>query len=250
MERIGVQWSQSYTGANYRSCVKSMPTSLPDLVPFLQSLTLFEGLNNDVLALIVKESCQRTFQAGEVLFHQGDPGATCHVIIAGRVRVFVVGEDGRELAMRIIGAGETVGEMALFEKLPRSASIEALEETHTLEIDQEAFFRILQRSPTLALHLLRAMSRRLRTTTEDAEGLASLPVPDRLMRQLRRLAQYSGAPTADGYIRIIPPMTQQELAALAGTSRESINRALVSLRREGRVRLEDGWILLPKGETL
>lgn len=210
---------------------------------FLRSLPLFGGLTDEDLEILLAESCQRTFEAGDLLFYQGDPGSTCHIILQGRVRIFVVGEDGRELAVRILGPGEIVGEMALFEDLPRSANVEALDQTHTVELDEATLTRCLRRSPALAFGLLRALSSRLRSTTEDAERLVSLPVPERLLRQLRRLAAWSGRP-APGGVRITPPMTQQELASLVGTSRESVNRALVGLRRQGKVRLEDGWIII------
>jgi CRP/FNR family cyclic AMP-dependent transcriptional regulator len=79
--------------------------------------------------------------------------------------------------------------------------------------------------------------------TEEAEGLVTLTVSDRLIARLRRLAEWSGRPVKDG-VRITLPMTQQELAALVGTSRESVNRALATLRRQGKVHLDNGWIVL------
>jgi CRP-like cAMP-binding protein len=92
------------------------------------------------------------------------------------------------------------------------------------------------------------MSARLRYATEGAEELASLTVTERLMRRLERLAQWSGVPVTGG-VRIVPPMTQQELAALVGTSRESINRSLVRLRNQGKVRWDRGWIVLVADEN-
>ena len=183
-----------------------------------------------------------------MIMYQGDPGAACHVLVRGRVRVFVVGEDGRELAMHILGPGEIIGEMALFDDLPRSANVEALEETQTLEWHRDALLCCLQESSALALNMLRSMSTRLRYATGDAEGLASLTVAERLLQRLRRLADWSGMSVPDG-VRIVPPMTQQELAALVGTSRESVNRALVRLRRQGKVRLDGGWIVLLNGKS-
>jgi CRP/FNR family transcriptional regulator len=168
---------------------------------------------------------------------------TCQIIIEGRARVYVIGEDGRELSVNILGPGELFGEMALFENLPRSASVETLSPTFTLELDRTVLIRALRRSPSLALGLLRAMSSRLRTTTEDAELLASQPVAERLLRRLERLATWSGRRVHDGVV-ITPPMTQHELATLVGTTRESVNRALVRLRDQGKVRWEDGWITL------
>jgi len=215
-------------------------------VAFLRSIPLFRDLSDEVLRHIATESRRRLFRAGEVIFHQGDAGSTCHVIERGRVRVFVVGEDGRELSVRILGPGEIVGEMALFEGLPRSASVEALEETSTLELHRDVLLWCLARSPALALGLLRDLSARLRYVTAEAEGLASLTVTDRLMRRLRQLAAWCGRPV-EGGVQIGLPMTQQELASLVGTSRESVNRALVRLRRQGKVRLEEGWIVLLDG---
>ena len=221
-----------------------MQAELVERITFLQSLPLFRDLSGDALHHLAAESWPCQFQAGEAIFYQGEPGSTCHIIVQGRVRVFVVGEDGRELAVRILGSGEIVGEMALLEDLPRSASVEALEKTQTLELHRDALLHCLRKSPALALSLLRDLSARLRRATEEAEKLASLTVAERL----RQLAGWSGVPVPGG-VRIVPPMTQQELAALIGTSRESVNRALVRLRRQGKVRLEGGWIVLLDEES-
>ena len=121
--------------------------------------------------------------------------------------------------------------------------MEALEETHTLAIHRDALLRSLQESPSLALGLLQALSARLRHATAEAEGLASLTVSERLMRRLAQLAAWAGM-TAPGGVRITLPLTQQELATLIGASRESVNRALVRLRRQGKIRLEEGWIVI------
>jgi CRP/FNR family transcriptional regulator len=203
----------------------------------------FEDLSPDALKFLISASRRRIHTAGSTIYRQGEPGTTCHIIIEGRVRVFVVTQDGRELTFRIMGPGEMMGEMALFEDLPRSASIVAVSETHTLELDEEILLRALRRSPGLALGMLRALSAKLRTTTEDAENLASLSVAERLYQRLKRLAAWSGYRVEDG-VRIVPPLTQQELATLVGTTRESVNRALVRLRAQSKLRWEDGWITL------
>jgi CRP/FNR family transcriptional regulator len=214
-----------------------------DKTTLLHSLPLFQGLDEEALQQLAKGALQRQFAAGEIICYQGDPGSTCHIITKGRVRVFVMGEEGRELSVRITGPGEIIGEMSLLESLPRSASVEALENTHTLELHQDALLRCLRESSQLAMNLLQSLSSRLRSSTTEAEELASLTVVERLMRRLQQLAELSGQPVPDG-VRVMFPMTQQELAALVGTSRESVNRALVRLRRQGKVRLDQGWIVL------
>jgi len=225
-------------------CVRDRPM---DTLDTLRSLPLFEAMGDDSLQHLAGQLNRRRFEAGEMIVHQGDPGATCHTILKGRVRVFVIGEDGSELSVRILGWGEVFGEMALFEDLPRSASVEALEETYTLELHRDVLISCLRRSPNLALGMLRALSGRLRHATQEAKELASLTVVERLLRRLGQLAEWSSKPVPGG-TRIMLPMTQQELASLVGTSRESINRALVRLRQQGKVRMENGWIdLLDEG---
>lgn len=214
-----------------------------NLISFLQSVPLFHKLPAREVQRLAKDCQRRSFEEGTFIFYEGQQGTTCHIILRGKVRVFTIGEDGKELAMRLLGPGEIIGEMALFEDLPRSANVIALEWTETIELDRAILLEFLRRYPDMALGLLKALSARLRQTNEDAEWLASLPVTDRLLLQLRRLASWSSAPTHDG-VRILPPMTQNELASLIGTSRESVNRALVRLREEGKVRLEDGWVIL------
>jgi CRP/FNR family cyclic AMP-dependent transcriptional regulator len=256
MNRTRLQWT--YTQLSTKKLRKEpnermahRPTSLPGASTdplaarktFLEALPLFAGFNDAELHFLAEEARERAFDTGEPIFYEGDAGHTCHIITTGKVRVYVIGEDGRELSVSILGPGEIFGEMALFDDLPRSASVEAIEPARTLELHQDVLLHGLQRSPTLALSLLRALSARLRHTTEEAEGLASMTVADRLMLQLRKLSEWAGTCVSDG-MRIALPMTQQELAALVGTSRESVNRALAGLRKQGKVRLEDGWIVL------
>lgn len=245
MEQTKLQWvcTERVTRTAKSRRLGHMQADWTDRVIILQSLPLFKGLDNETLRQLAKNARLREFQAGEVICYQGDPGSTCHIVIRGRVRVFLVGEDGRELSVGILTPGEIFGEMALLEGLPRSANIESLEETQTLEVTHEALLDCLRKSPVLALNLLQSLSARLRSSTVDAEELALLTVDERLTRQLHKLAEWSGVPVKDG-VRIMVPMTQQELATLIGTSRESVNRALVRLRHQGKVRLEKGWIVL------
>lgn len=238
MHQTRVKWQQVSNAKG-----RKRPVDSNDIIAFLRSQPLFRDLQRSDLKQLAAAAHRRTFAAEAYIFRQGEGGATCHIILRGKVRVFVIGEDGRELSVRLLGPGEVIGEMALFEKAPRSASVVTLEPTETLEIGRDALLHAIRRYPSIAVHLLRALSARLRQTNEDAEWLASLPVVERLHLQLQRLAEWSGTPTADG-VRITPPMTQQELAALVGTSRESVNRALMRLRQQNKVRLEDGWIIL------
>jgi CRP-like cAMP-binding protein len=204
---------------------------------------LLRDLDAGALSVLAAEARVRRYDAGEVIFHEGEPGTTCYFLLEGHVRVYGVDAEGHELAINLLRPGEIFGEMALFENLPRSASVAAIDPVEVVELDQDALMRCLRQSPALAFSLLQALSERLRSTTVEAERLARLPVPERLLLRLQRLAQLSGRAVAGG-VQVHPPLTQQELAALVGTSRESVNRALVRLRQEGKLRTEGGWITL------
>lgn len=222
---------------------RHVQNDLTERLALLQSLPLFSSLDEETLHTLAEESRRRWFEMGAMICYQGDPGSTCHIIVQGKVRIFLIREDGHELSVRLLGRGDIFGEMAIFEDLPRSASVEALEETQTLEMHRDVLLGCLRRSPALALGLLQAMSARVRSSTTETEIMASLPVPERLLLQLQQLAELSGKPVPGG-VRITVPMTQQELAALIGTSRESVNRALVRLRQQGKVQMDKGWIVL------
>lgn len=242
MERTGLQWSYTHRAISVREHFRPMGDTT-ELHATLSSLPLFKNLDEETLRNLVREARIRSYQEGEIICYQGDSGVTCHIILKGKVRIYTTQEDGRELCVHILGPGEIVGEMAIFENLPRSANVEALEETTTMEVHRDTLIEILLKFPTLALSLLQAMSARLRSSTTHTGEMATLPVSERLMQRLHQLAKIAGKLTPDG-VRILLPMTQQELADMVGTSRESVNRALAQLRRQGKIRLDRGWVVI------
>jgi hypothetical protein len=147
MNGIGLQWGYQPTATTRPQYQKpaTRPTMtgndkaqdpLTERSAFLRSLPLFSGLTCEELRFLAGEARACEYETGEVIFHKGDLGYTCHIIVKGKVRIYVIGEDGRELSVSIFGPGEIFGEMALFEDLPRSASVETIEPTTTLELHQ------------------------------------------------------------------------------------------------------------------
>jgi len=208
---------------------------------FLRPLRLFDGLDDRALLDLTGNLQRRVLHSGDVIFHQGDSGAACYLIQEGRVRIFVLDEDGHELSVRVIGPGEIIGEMALFDDSPRSASAVAMTETRFLILQQRVLQQCIHEHPHFAISLLQTLSRRLRQSNDQAGRLASMTVEERLLRQIRAFAKTTGKPMR-GSVRITMPLTQSELASLVGTSRESVNRALANLRKQGKLRVTEGWI--------
>ena len=208
---------------------------------FLRPLSIFDGLGDSALLRLGRELQTRELHCGDIVFYQGDPGATCYLIQQGRVRIFLLDEDGHELSVRVLGPGELIGEMALFDNQPRSASAVAMTEIRLLILHQDMLRHALREHPDFAVNLLQTLSKRLRQSNEQAGQLASMTVEDRVLRQIEKFAEWTGKPTPTG-TRITMPLNQSDLASLVGTSRESVNRALRNLRIQGKLRIRDGCI--------
>jgi CRP-like cAMP-binding protein len=192
---------------------------------------------------------RRPYKRGQVIFHQEDPGASVHLIESGRVKVVLGTEDGEELLLRVLGAGEIFGELALFDQRPRSATVVTLEPTVTHVLERDDFLDFLRAHPDIALHLCGALATLVRRLTDQVEDLAVLDVPRRLERKLAELAEAHGAPGPDG-IRIDLPITQSELASMIGTSRVSVNHYLSSLERRGIITRDGHRIVVRRPAAL
>lgn len=159
------------------------------------------------------------------------------MVVSGRVRIYTLSPEGHELSVAFCDRGDFFGEMALLSGEPRSASAEAMEPTEVLVLHRQVFHSHLLSSPSTAVHVIETLSQRLRRTTESAEELMSLNVPQRVARKLWELAERYGVEQAGGVL-IDMDLSQEAIASLAGTTRESANRALSRLREQGVVDVE------------
>jgi CRP-like cAMP-binding protein len=215
----------------------------------LQKVPTFARLTTDQLALLARSVGTQTFERDEAIFHQGSMGSTLYIIVRGQVRIYTVNEAGQELTVRMLKTGEFFGELALLDGQPRSASVEAMCPTIALTLHRSTFLHILSDYPSIAASVLEAMAARLRMTTVYAEQMANLPAPQRVVRQLLELATCYGI--ADrGAIRIDLHLTQDDLASLSGTTRETVNRVLSNLRDQGLIRVERARVSVLKMQQL
>ncbi|MBN1485669.1 MAG: Crp/Fnr family transcriptional regulator [Chloroflexia bacterium] len=216
---------------------------------FLTHIPIFAGMEEEELARIAADMQRKRCRAGENLFYQGDRGDALYIVESGLVRIYVLSEEGQEVSVVLCSRGDFFGELALLDEEPRSATAVAMEETTLWVLSRPAFFRHLRENYTLALNLMHVLSARVRRTTEEFKSMATLDVSQRIIRKLLELARWRGRHTDRG-LRIRGQLTQQELASLVGSSRESTNRALRALERQGLIDMEQGRILLLKPEEL
>jgi CRP/FNR family transcriptional regulator, cyclic AMP receptor protein len=203
----------------------------------LQNVSAFSRLDGSQLALLAASVGSQTFERGEVIFHQGSIGSVLYVIVSGQIRIYTISEAGQELGITIFRDGEFLGELALLDGLPRSASAQAMCPTTTLTLHRAAFLQMIEACPPIAAAVLEAMTARLRHTTLHAGQLGSASAPQRVVSQLLSLATRYGVAERDE-TRIDLRLTQDDLASLSGTTRETVNRVLSALRDQRLIRLE------------
>lgn len=176
----------------------------------------------------------RSFATDDVLLLQGAQAHHLLVLLEGRARVVVTTEDGREVLVALRGPGDVVGELAVIDPAPRTATVSALEHVTALVVPANAFLAFIEERPHVMLAMLRALARRLRESDRYLVEGRTDDVSTRLCRQLLELAARYGTPSAEG-IELDVPLTQEQLASWIGTSREAVGMALRDLRTRGAV---------------
>lgn len=205
---------------------------------------IFAGLEPSVIERLAGELRRRRFRRGEVIFHAGDPGDALFLIVSGAVKISLPTEDGGEVILATLRPGETFGELALLDGAPRSATAAAMAATEVLVLARARFEELLEGVPAMRRALLRTLAAEIRRLTEQVAELHFLDIPGRLAARLLRLADEGGVPRADGTIRLVGRITQGELAAMIGSTRQTVNRFLGAFVASGLVRLEPEAIVI------
>ncbi|HXE31339.1 MAG TPA: Crp/Fnr family transcriptional regulator [Terriglobales bacterium] len=200
-------------------------------VELLGRLPLFSGLEPEVLAALAERAKPRRYDAGDVLFREGDACAGLFVLTSGSVRIYKVSSGGRELTLHVQKAPATVAEVPLVDGGPYPASVRALTEVETLFLGREDFLGICRRHPEVALAALTVFGRRLRGLVALLEAVTFGGLRQRLAAALLDQAApgEAGVPTLSG--------TQQEIALHLGTVREVVARILSRFQADGLIRI-------------
>jgi CRP/FNR family transcriptional regulator/CRP/FNR family cyclic AMP-dependent transcriptional regulator len=192
---------------------------------YLAPITLFSELSSDELSVVADRLKPQSFEAGALIFKQGERGDAMFIIRSGRVKIYSHGEGSQELTLSVYGKGEFFGEFSLIDGEPRSASAQAVEQTEALVLRYQDLIAILSEYPQIAISLMRGLVSRLRRTTEYAEDLAFLGVNGRVSSRLLELMERHGVQSEAG-VEIGVPVTVPQLAGLAVAPPEIVQRIL------------------------
>lgn len=223
------------------------PTGAPqpmEIVDFLRTVPLFGKLDDQELQRFGELTRQKHYPRGSVIVFEEDPGDSLFVVRQGRVKVVLIGEDGREIILGVLGVGEHFGELSLIDEQPRSAHVIAMEDTDLLVLRRDDFRRRVETSPSVAWSLMVELSRRLRRADGKIHGLALLDVPGRMARLLLDFA----AENAGG--RIEKPLTHQTIANMIGASRETVSRTMREFELQGWISVERRRISIANRDAL
>ncbi|HEY7522650.1 MAG TPA: Crp/Fnr family transcriptional regulator [Candidatus Limnocylindrales bacterium] len=210
----------------------------------LSAIPLFAGLEPESLESLARETRLRRFRRGEVIFHQGDPGDALFVLLSGVVKIALPADTGDEAILATLRPGDFFGELALLDGAPRSASASALEPTETAVLSRDRFRDLIAAESAIRDVFLAAVARELRRLTTHVEELHFLDIAGRLASRLARMAREEGTRLPDGSIRLDAPLTQGNLAAMVGCTRQSVNKLLGLYARDGLLRLERDAIVV------
>ena len=220
-----------------------------DRQQLLSKIFLLENLDRDEREALLEIATTKRCAARSEVVHKGEAGSQLYGILRGRLKVMSTSEDGRDLVFNIMGPGQVFGDIALFDRGERSATIVALDDCELLCIDRRALLPLLERQPRIAIKLLSAMAARMRRLSELLEDSHFLNLRARLAKKLLDLASVYGEPTSDG-VRLDLKLTQQELGDLVGTTRESINKQLRAWTELGMLVSERGQITIARADLL
>jgi CRP/FNR family transcriptional regulator len=226
-----------------------MATTSEDTAALLRRVPVFSSLAEEDLVRVAEVTVPRKFDAGEVVFREGDESDTCYVVRSGQARAVRGHPDGRTITLANFGPGDIFGELAMFDNERRSATVEAIESTEAIAILGGDMRRLLRQHSEIAVKLVGALGRRLRETNERLARQSFQTVQSRVAAVLAQLVENARAEGAgDGDVLITS--TQADLAQLAGSSRESASRFLAVLERAGIITQGRGKLVVHDSEAL
>ncbi|KPK46602.1 MAG: hypothetical protein AMJ84_00885 [Acidithiobacillales bacterium SM23_46] len=199
---------------------------------FFKGVPLFSGLSDSDHNLLLQVAQRRTYPRQTLLIQQNDPGERFYLLRKGRAKVHVTEDSGREVILAILGPGDFLGELALIDDAPCSASVTTLEESEFVSIGKAEFRKVLASSSGMGLSLLRSLTGRLREADRQIESLALKDVQARVEQALHSLAERVGDEL------VIPShITHRDIAAMVGATREAVTRVFRILEEKGVVRV-------------
>ena len=200
-------------------------------IELLKTVSLFWDLDRTELGYISDKMVSKKFENGNLIFLEESEGKNLFFVVEGSVKVTRLSKDGREVILAMLNAGDFFGEMSLLDGEARSANVIALEKTEVLSLNRDDFLVVLNDYPKIAIQLLKEMTSRLRKSDRQIVSLSLSDAEKRIALCIVRFADEQGF-IKNGQVTIPKIPIQQDIANMAGTSRETVSRAMSLLTEE------------------
>ena len=223
---------------------------MAEIKDFLKNSFSLEGLDEDLTVELSRLARSIKLASGAILFENGDPGNGFYAVVEGSLKVSILSVDGDEQLLAVLGPGDLVGELALLDGRPRSATVSALKEAQLAFVDKAAFERFADEKPAVYRHMLSIVGKRLRHANDVLAARSFLPLPGRVAQTLLQLAETFGKPLDDGRMLIHYKLSQADIANMSGAARENVSRVLNDWKRSGTISRISGYYCLEDPELL
>lgn len=214
---------------------------------FLKYVPIFADLDDETLEQIYRLGKSKVYEKDSVILMEHETGSALFVIVSGKVKVFRVSEDGREVILSILSESDFFGEMAILDGLTRSANVTAIEESEIFIIQRSEFLNLLYEHPEVSVCLLQELTKRLRAADMKIKSLSLKDAEGKVATVILQLADDIGK-IKQGVVEIEKLPFQHDLANMAGTSRETISRTLHSFAKRGLIELDGNKLRIPNYE--
>jgi CRP/FNR family transcriptional regulator, cyclic AMP receptor protein len=204
---------------------------------FLSFVPIFSDLPEETLQKIEQIGSRKSYQKNEVVLLEEEAGTALFVIVNGKVKVSRASNDGREVILTILSDSDFFGEMAILDGLTRSATCTAIDDSELFLIQRNDFLNLLREYPEISIALLQELTSRLRTADMKIKALSLKDAEGKVATVVLQLADDIGK-IKQGKVELEKLPLQQDLANMAGTSRETISRTLHAFAKKGLIELE------------
>lgn len=215
----------------------------------LRSSLLLSGMDPETAHSLIAVMERREYAKGEVIYFEGSSGEALYIVVKGKVKTGRTARDGRENLLSLLGVGDMLGELSVFDPGTRVSRAHVPEDTVVYELTKQALDEWLDEHMTASRYLLRALAKRIRRTSMTMADLVFTDVPGRVAKAILDLGHRFG--TADrGHVIVRHGLTQEELAQLVGASRETVNKALADFAGRGWIDVHMGSVVVYEPDRL
>jgi CRP-like cAMP-binding protein len=219
--------------------------STEQVMAVLAESVLFKDVGDNALRLLAERASSAGYKKGQLIFQEGDQAESLFVVIEGMVKITVMSPDGEQMVLTTLGPQDTFGELALLDGRPRSATAEVLKDTRVLAITREAFLTVLEKDRRLVEAVFSTLGELLRRLTQRAADFVFLDLHGRVAKLLIDMSERRGEAEGDD-VTLDLQLTQSDLAAMVGGSRQSVNQILRAFEERGYIEITGRHLVIKR----